>query len=73
MHTWRVRLSTCAAPGEAIGPQSDYPELVVDEGRDASAEAHLGPRLTRDSTYHVEVRQSATDTSRIACGDLQLQ
>ena len=73
VHRWRIRHGSCAASGDGIGPETDYPELVVDEVGDASAETHLGPRLTRDGTYHAEVRESPTDTSRIACGDFQLR
>lgn len=70
VHRWRARLGTCTAPGEQIGPSSDYPALEVDASGTAGAETHLGPRLRRDGTYQVEVHESASDTTRIACGDL---
>jgi hypothetical protein len=69
-HTWRVRLGSCATPGQQIGLDADYPELVVDNAGAASAEVFFGPRLTIGNAYHVEVRVSAADPSRVACGDL---
>ncbi len=67
---WRLRLGTCASPSQQIGPNSDYPELVADEEGAASVDTHLAPRLSIENSYHVEVRESSTDGSRIACGDL---
>lgn len=72
-HTWRVRMGTCATPGEGIGPESDYPQLVVNELGEASAEMQIGHRLTTDTSYHAEVRASPTDTTRIACGNFHLR
>ena len=69
-HAWRVRLGTCASPSQQIGSNSDYPELLVDEEGSASVETHLALRLSLENTYNVEVRESSTDGSRIACGDL---
>ena len=69
-HTWALRQGTCAVPGTQIGPNSDYPELVVDVGGGAEQDTHLGSRLSLDQSYHIEVRVSADDDSRIACGDL---
>ena len=69
-HQWAVRLGGCTTPGQQIGPDSDYPELLVEMTGAASAETQLGPRLARDGEYHVEVRVSASDRSRVACGDL---
>ena len=67
---WGVRLGTCASPSRQIGPDTDYPELLAGELGSASAETHLAPRLSIENSYHVEVRESSTDGSRIACGDL---
>ena len=69
-HLWGLRLGSCTTPGGQVGPDSDYPELVVGELGDASVDTHLAPRLASDGEYHVEVRLSASDTSRVACGDL---
>lgn len=69
-HLWHLRLGTCVVPGQRIGPDSDYPVLDVDGAGSASAEAVLGARLSSGAAYHVEVRLSATDSSRVACGDL---
>ena len=69
-HLWGLRLGSCTTPGGQVGPDSDYPELVVGESGGASVETHIGPRLSLDSAYHIEVRLSASDGSRVACGDL---
>lgn len=69
-HTWKMRIGSCATPGQGIGLDTDYPALVVDGAGDASAEVALGPRLALGNSYHVEVRVSAADSSRVACGDL---
>ncbi len=69
-HAWGLRLGTCATVGPQIGPDSDYPGLAVGASGAASVETRLSPQLSVDSTYHVAVRVSATDTTRMACGDL---
>jgi ABC-type amino acid transport substrate-binding protein len=70
VHAWGVHLGTCASPGQQIGPDGDYLELVANDLGSASAETHLAPRLSIENSYHVEVRESSTDGARIACGDL---
>jgi hypothetical protein len=67
---WGVRLGTCAAPSQQIGPDGDYPELLADDLGAVSVETHLAPRLSIDNSYSVEVRESSAEGSRIACGDL---
>lgn len=69
-HPWALRLGSCSDPGTQIGPDSDYPVLQVGMSGTAEAETQLGTRLYLDNAYHVEVRLSASDRSRIACGDL---
>ena len=69
-HAWGLRLGSCASPSQQIGPDSDYPELLVDDLGSASVETDLGPRLSIENSYNVEVRENSTDGSRIACGDL---
>jgi len=69
-HAWALRTGTCAAPGTQIGPSGDYPELSIGDTGSGEAETHLGSRLSLDESYHVEVRLSAADGSRVACGDL---
>lgn len=69
-HVWGLRLNDCAAPGQQVGSDVDYPELVVSAGDTASVETILGARLVGGGAYHVAVRVSASDTSRVACGDL---
>jgi hypothetical protein len=70
VHQWGVLLGSCASPGAQIGPDSDYPGLEVGLGGSASADTQLGPTLSLGSAYHVEVRVSAADATRVACGDL---
>lgn len=70
VHAWGVRLGSCASPGAQIGPDGGYPELEVGETGSASAEALLAPTFSLESAYHVEVRVSSSDRSRVACGDL---
>jgi hypothetical protein len=36
----------------------------------ASSQAQFGALLDLGQTYHVDVRVSASDPSRVACGDL---
>jgi hypothetical protein len=69
-HAWGLRQGTCAAPGAQIGPASDYGDLVVGLSGSAEADAHLGSRLALEQSYHIDVRVSAADDSRVACGDL---
>lgn len=69
-HAWGLRVGSCADPGAQVGPSSDYPELAIGATGSGEAETHLGSRLSSDQSYHVEVRVSATDGSRVACGDL---
>jgi hypothetical protein len=70
VHAWRIRMGTCASPGASIGPATDYPDLVVDLAGRAETETRLGPRLAIENAYLVEVVESPTDETRIACGDL---
>jgi hypothetical protein len=69
-HVWGVRIGSCGVPGAQFGPSSDYPVLAVDAIGQAGADTHLGPRLSLDETYYVEIRESADDDTRVACGDL---
>lgn len=69
-YAWGLRLGACASPEQQIGPDSNYPELVVDDLGEATQNARLGPRLSLEQSYHVQVRVSTTDPSRVACGDL---
>jgi hypothetical protein len=69
-HAWGVGLGSCATPGQQIGPDTDYPVLAVSDSGTASVEIHLGARLAQSSAYRVEVRLSATNSARVACGDL---
>jgi hypothetical protein len=70
-YAWGLHLGSCGAPGQQIGPDSDYPALAVDATGYGEAETHLAPRLSLENQYYVEVRMSASDPSRLACGDLQ--
>ena len=66
---WGLRIGTCDDPGTQIGPDTDYPELVVEGTGEVTENATLGPRLSLDRSYHVEAR-TVSDGSRVACGDL---
>jgi hypothetical protein len=69
-HVWGLLTGNCADPGTQVGPSIDYPVLVPDAAGSAEANTHLGPRLSSDESYFIEIRMSATDDSRVACGDL---
>lgn len=69
-HTWGLRVGTCATPGVQIGSDALYPVLVVSDSGTAQAQTHLGAQLADGGQYHLAVRVSVTDTTRIACGDL---
>lgn len=69
-HVWGLRLGTCVAPGQQIGSDAAYPELIVSAAGTDSVETHLGAKLSAGGAYHVAVRLSASDTARVACGDL---
>jgi len=69
-HEWSISIGSCADPGTQFGPSSDYPVLAVDPIGHAEADTHLGPRLSLDETYYIEIRESADDDTRVACGNL---
>lgn len=69
-HAWGLRLGTCAVPSQQIGLDAAYPVLVVDSAGGASVQTHLGTSLAPGKRYHIAVRLSASDTTRVACGDL---
>lgn len=69
-HVWGLLTGSCGQPGPQVGPESDYPVLTVGASGYAEAETQLGPRLEFTGTYHVEVRVSSADPTRVACGDL---
>jgi len=69
-HAWGLMTGSCAVPGSQIGPAGDYPALVVDDMASAEANTHLGPRLSPDQGYFIEIRLSPSDAARVACGDL---
>jgi hypothetical protein len=69
-HAWGLNLGTCAAPGMQIGEDADYPALDVSATGTASSQAQFGALLDLGHSYHVSVRVSASDTSRVACGNL---
>jgi hypothetical protein len=67
---WGLALGSCGTPGQQVGADALYPVLAVSDSGTAASDTHLGTRLSLGSTYHVEVRVSAADPSRVACGDL---
>jgi hypothetical protein len=72
-HAWGLRLGTCAVPGQQMGDAADYPSLDVSTSGSASAQTLLGSRLDPAGAYLIDVRVSATDTTRVACGNLATQ
>ncbi len=72
-HTWGIRLGTCRTPRGLAGRVDDYPTLAVTDSGTAQSESRLGVEFSPDSAYHAELRESVTDSSRIACGNLVLQ
>lgn len=68
-YAWGVWLGRCDSPAQQVGPDADYPELVADELGEATRTTRLGPRLSLDQSYHVQV-QVGTERSLVACGDL---
>lgn len=76
-YTWSVRQGRCASPGDPIGGEGQYPEVVVDEpdgeGDDdpGPVEAETQPfrgTMRSDGAYHAEVRDEGSD-ERVVCGD----
>ena len=67
---WGLRLGTCETPGQQIGADTEYPELVVDSQGEATEDASLGIQLALEQSYHVDARVPAPDDSRVLCGDL---
>lgn len=70
--TWQVRVGDCVAPGPGVAALAAFPVLTVGSGGDANATMHIGRLLSADTAYYAEVRQ-ATDSTRILCGEFQLQ
>jgi hypothetical protein len=66
---WGIGIGSCAAPGQQIGPDSDYPALDPSLSGSASAEAQLAYSLSEEDTYYAELRSA--DGSQAACGDLE--
>lgn len=71
--TWQVRRGDCAAPGPGVAAAGAFPDLVVGTDGAASADMRIGRVLSADTTYYAEVRDTGTDTTRILCGEFQLQ
>jgi hypothetical protein len=70
-YAWALRLGTCAAPGTQFGTDDLYPTLLPDPvSGTAEAETQLGSHLSLGGSYHVEVRESLTNPTRVGCGDL---
>ena len=72
MLTWQVRVGDCAAPGPGVSALSAFPELTVGSDGSATGQMRIGHLLSADTAYYAEVRQT-TDSTRILCGEFQLQ
>lgn len=76
VYSWRVRESWCDDPGDVVGGEGQYPDLVVEEEEDPEpGEEGISVQtqpfratMTGGARYHVEVRRSEPD-ERVACGN----
>lgn len=72
-HPWHIRAGNCGDdPSAAIGSADAYPPLQPDERGNASGTAILQAVLAPDGDYHVEIHQSADDSTVVGCGRLIL-
>ena len=74
-YTWRIFQGECGAPGNLLGVEGQYPDLVVsDAGASVTADAEpaLGGTMVRGRPYHTDVREADTGEP-VACGDFTEQ
>lgn len=81
VYAWRIRERSCQSPGDVVGGEGQYPDLVQEspeegEGPDTvTVSAETAPfrgSMEPGSSYHAEVRQSDSG-ERVACGEFQRQ
>lgn len=81
VYTWRIRERGCQDPGEVVGGEGQYPDLVREqqeegEGPDTvTVSAETAPfrgSMEPGTSYHAEVGRSAS-AERIACGAFERQ
>lgn len=65
-YAWRIRAGACDAPGDVLGADGVYPELVAEE-EPVSADAVTGDLMLSGRAYHAEVREADTGNAA-ACG-----
>lgn len=70
LYGWRIRTGSCSSPGALIGGLAQYPDLDVEAGGAASADAVLNEAMPGGRNYHVVIIRAA-DGAEVACGQLQ--
>jgi hypothetical protein len=77
-HPWHIHAGLCpsgdagdAAVGPEVGDPGSYPVLEPDDVGNASATAVLSAGLDPDGEYHVDIHESADDSTVVGCGDLR--
>jgi hypothetical protein len=81
VYAWRVREGPCDDPGEVVGGEGQYPDLVVeepaepdpddDENGSPAVSAQTAPFrgvMIRGQEYHLDVRRGDSG-DRVACGN----
>lgn len=67
---WRILLGQCGSPGELVGVEFQYPNLVGPGEAATNADPALGAGMVSGSSYFVEVRTAET-ADLVACGDFR--
>lgn len=70
LYGWRIRTGSCSSPGALIGGAAQYPDLDVEAGGTATADAILTEAMPGGRNYHVVIIRAA-DNAEVACGQLQ--
>jgi hypothetical protein len=70
---WHVHENTCAAGGDIVGSDADYPRLVTDATGVATVVTFVPRGIDPNADYHVNIHLSVDEMETIiACGDLTL-
>jgi hypothetical protein len=71
-YTWRIFEGECGAPGDLLGVEQQYPDLVVAEetggGATQDTDPALGSEMRSGLRYHVDVREAVADDP-VTCGN----
>ena len=74
-YTWRIFQGECGSPGNLLGVEGQYPDLVVSDGEGtvaADADPALGGPMVSGRRYHTDLREAGTGEP-VACGDFTEQ